>query len=60
MTHRGNRNGALMSTLSGSGSSFFNLVYSDKALSLKSKLIDKFPKFRVEIFDFDNNGVVIK
>ncbi len=54
------RNGALMSTLSGSGSSFFNLVYSDKALSLKNKLIDKFPKFRVEIFDFDNNGVVIK
>ena len=42
------------------GSSFFNLVYSDKAESLKSQLIDKFPKFRVEIFDFNNNGVVIK
>ena len=54
------RHGALMSTLSGSGSSFFNLVYSDKAESLKGQLIDKFPKFRVEIFDFDNNGVVIK
>ncbi len=53
------KNGALMSTLSGSGSSFFNLVYSDDAKYLKKVLSDKFPSFRIEIVDFDNNGVVI-
>lgn len=49
-------NGALMSTLSGSGSSFFNLCKRDDSLELKNRLISLFPKFRVEIFDFDNEG----
>jgi homoserine kinase len=53
-------NGALMSTLSGSGSSFFNLVYEDDAEFLEKKLKDNFPKFRVEVFDFDNYGYLIE
>lgn len=52
-------NGSLMSTLSGSGSSFLNIVYKDDALSLQKKLSDKFKDFRVEILDFDNNGFKI-
>jgi len=53
-------NGALMSTLSGSGSSFFNLVYEDDANFLEKKLKESFPKFRVEVFNFDNNGYLIE
>ena len=49
-------NGALMSTLSGSGSTFFNLVYEEDAKSLQSILSKKFPKFRVEIYNFNNIG----
>jgi len=52
--------GALMSTLSGSGSTFFNMAYRQDAKNLKFKLSKKFPKFRVEILDFDNDGLVIK
>ncbi|MCH9814321.1 MAG: homoserine kinase [Epsilonproteobacteria bacterium] len=51
--------GALMSTLSGSGSTFFNLVYADDAHNLKEKLMQNFPKFRVEIYDFNNTGYLI-
>ena len=49
-------NGALMSTLSGSGSSFFNLTYDEDAKYLQSILLKKFPKFRVEIYKFNNIG----
>lgn len=49
-------NGSLLSTLSGSGSSFLNITYKDDAKSLKDKLLAKFPKFRVEILNFDNDG----
>ena len=49
-------NGALMSTLSGSGSTFFNLVYEEDAVKLKEILEKKFPKFRVEIYNFNNIG----
>ena len=49
-------NGALMSTLSGSGSTFFNLVYEDDAVKLKGILTKKFPKFRVEVYNFNNIG----
>ena len=49
-------NGALMSTLSGSGSTFFNLVYQDDANSLKEFLEKNFPHFRVEIYNFNNIG----
>ncbi|AFI06616.1 homoserine kinase [Helicobacter cetorum] len=53
-------NNALMSTLSGSGSSFFNMCYEEDALRLKQVLSKKFPKFRVAILDFDNDGVIIE
>ncbi len=49
-------NGSLMSTLSGSGSSFFNMVYEDDASYLKEKLKTRFPHFRVETYDFNNIG----
>lgn len=51
-------NGALMSTLSGSGSSFFNLAKDvDHAEQMAEALRNRFARFRVEIFRFDNNGV---
>lgn len=49
-------NGALMSSLSGSGSSFLNIVYKDDAKNLATILSAKFPKFTVKILDFDNGG----
>jgi len=56
----GKRNGALMSTLSGSGSTFFNLVYAQDADNLVKKLKDKFPHFKVFSCDFDNDGVKVE
>ncbi|MBE2984387.1 homoserine kinase [Campylobacter sp. RM9344] len=52
-------NGALMSSLSGSGSSFLNIVYANDAQNFRNKLAGKFNKFRVEIFSFDNDGFQI-
>ena len=52
-------NGALMSTLSGSGSSFLNITYKDDAKNLQDVLKSKFNDFRVEIFSFDNDGYEI-
>ncbi|WP_331775323.1 homoserine kinase [Sulfurospirillum sp. 1612] len=52
--------GALMSTLSGSGSSFFSMCYETDALGIKERLNREFQDFRVEIFDFDNIGYVIE
>ncbi|WP_291949638.1 homoserine kinase [Campylobacter sp.] len=49
-------NNALMSTLSGSGSSFFTLAYKDDAKNIQAKLKNKFNKFRIELLDFDNKG----
>ena len=51
--------GALSSTLSGSGSTFFNIVYEDDAQKIANTLKIKFPYFRVEIFDFDNIGLKV-
>lgn len=51
--------GALMSTLSGSGSSFLNICYQDDSASLKEKLEKKFPKFRVFELAFDNLGATL-
>lgn len=51
--------GALMSTLSGSGSTFFNLVYRDDAKNIANALRLRFPYFRVEIVDFDNIGLKV-
>ena len=53
------KNGALMSTLSGSGSSFFNLVKADTAQKVATALQNAFGMFRVEIFELDNNGFEI-
>jgi homoserine kinase len=52
------RHGALMSTLSGSGSTFFNLVYEKDADEMVVALQAKFPQFRVFNLKLDNNGVV--
>ncbi len=53
-------NGALMSTLSGSGSSFFNLAYQDDAGIIEERLKKAFPKFRVKVYDFNNSGYLIE
>lgn len=52
-------NKALMSTLSGSGSSFFSLAYKDDAQILAQKMSEKFNKFSVLSLKFDNNGFKI-
>ena len=52
--------GALMSTLSGSGSTFFNLCYADDAEKLGKTLQERFPQFRVMAHSFDNIGVIGK
>jgi len=53
-------NGALMSTLSGSGSTFFSMVYDEDALSLSQKMEQKYPAFVVKVLDFDNDGLIIE
>ncbi|AFL67591.1 homoserine kinase [Sulfurospirillum barnesii] len=53
------KHGALMSTLSGSGSSFFNLVKAEEAQKVKEALQKSFEMFRVEIFELDNDGFQI-
>ena len=52
-------NGALMSSLSGSGSSFLNLTFKDNAQRLKKVLSENFKDFGVEIFNIDNGGFKI-
>ena len=52
--------GALMSSLSGSGSTFFSLVYDDDASMIANKFSQKFPDFGVKVLDFDNNGLIIE
>lgn len=52
--------GALMSTLSGSGSTFFSLCYEDDADSIAATLQNKFPHFRVMTKALDNHGVITK
>ena len=54
------RNGALMSTLSGSGSTFFNIVYEKDSNRLVKKLQENFPHFRTMVCDFDNHGVIVE
>ena len=54
------KHGALMSTLSGSGSTFFNLVYEKDANKIAQALQTRFPQFRVFILSLDNNGVITK
>lgn len=52
--------GALMSTLSGSGSTFFSMAYDEDAPMIANRLKQKFPEFVVKILDFDNDGLIIE
>ena len=52
--------GALMSTLSGSGSTFLTLCYVDDAPRIHKALEIKFPKYRVFTKSLDNYGVTSK
>ena len=53
-------NGALMSTLSGSGSTFFNMVYDQDAQMLADKFKAEFTDIEVKILGFDNDGLVVE
>ncbi len=53
-------NNVLMSTLSGSGSTFFNMTYKDDAKPLMEKFRARFPSFRSLVLDFDNDGVLFR
>ena len=52
--------GALMSTLSGSGSTFFTLCYEDDAKNIENRLKKAFNDFKVITCDLDNYGVISK
>lgn len=52
--------GALMSTLSGSGSTFFNLVHRNDAKNICRILRNNFSHFNILIYDLDNQGLVTK
>lgn len=52
--------GALMSTLSGSGSTFFSMCYDEDAEKLHEKMEQRFPDFVVKTLDFDNSGLKIE
>jgi len=54
------KHGALMSTLSGSGSTFFNLAYDKDADRIAKALEARFPHFRVFTLSLDNHGVMTK
>ena len=51
------KHGALMSTLSGSGSTMFQLVFEHDARRLARVLRQNFASFQVKILDFDNEGL---
>lgn len=53
------KNGALMSNLSGSGSTFFNLCYKDDAKKLHEVLANNFSNMKVLTLDFNNSGFKI-
>jgi homoserine kinase len=54
------KHGALMSTLSGSGSTFFNLSYDKDAEKMAQALQSRFPQCRVFTLSLDNNGVITR
>jgi len=54
------RSGALMSTLSGSGSTLFSICFADDARKIEKSLRNRFPHFKVFSVDFDNAGVKIE
>lgn len=53
------RNGALMSTLSGSGSTFFNLVHQDDEKKLLDNLKKRFSHFNVFSCNLNNSGIEV-
>lgn len=50
--------GALMSTLSGSGSTFFSMVYDEDAPKLHDIFEKQYPDYVVKTLDFDNHGII--
>lgn len=54
------KEGSLMSTLSGSGSTLFSIAYVDDSKRIELALKNKFPHFKVFTVDFDNQGVKIE
>ena len=54
------KSGALMSTLSGSGSTLFSVCYFEDAKKIERELRAKFPHFKVFISGFDNYGVRVE
>jgi len=50
--------GALMSTLSGSGSTFFSMVYDEDAGKLHDIFLKQYPDYAVKTLDFDNHGII--
>jgi homoserine kinase len=52
--------GAIMSTLSGSGSTLFSICYFEDAKKIEKDLRAKFPHFKVFISGFDNYGVRVE
>jgi homoserine kinase len=53
-------NGALMSTLSGSGSTFFSLCYDEDAAALAGRFEQRFSHFTVKVLNLDNHGLTIE
>jgi homoserine kinase len=53
-------NGALMSTLSGSGSSFFSIAHEDDAKRVSLALENMFPRFVIKTLRFNNTGLNVK
>lgn len=54
------KSGAIMSTLSGSGSTFFSLCYADDSEKIRKTLQNRFPKYRVFDKALDNYGATAK
>lgn len=53
------KQGALMSTLSGSGSTLFSLAYTEDCKKIEQSLRARFPHFKIYISGFDNYGIKI-
>lgn len=52
--------GSLMSTLSGSGSTFFSIAYAEDSKKIERELRNRFPHFKIFTTDFDNYGVRVE
>jgi homoserine kinase len=51
------KHGALMATLSGSGSTYFCLAYREDAAQIREAIASAFKQFAVRVYNFDNYGV---